>query len=832
MMAGSDPRVLGWGHWVSIGIIFFLSGTLSLVYQVLWMKELSLLFGSTAQATATTLTAFFLGLAVGGWTWGRIAPRLRRPLRAYGMLELGIAGCVLFYFVLFDLYGLVYPVLAQEIGHRREVLLIVKFLLGIIVLFPASFLMGGTLPVLGQHMVRTPETLGLGGSALYTVNTLGAALGAYLAGFHLPPLLGFDLTYLLAAGVNGLLAAIVLAASRRAAPTRLEPAVARTMAAGPAPMALDRIWALAFATGFVTLALEVLWVQMFAQVLHNSVFTFAIILITFLFALAAGAALAHNLILWRLSPRTTVCLLLVAGGVLVAVTPHLFYVLTDGLTAIGSRQGWVGYQIRVFALAGMVILLPTVVLGAVFPYLMKLSEAHGRGAGWTLGRLAAANTVGAILGSLVAGFLLLGWVGLWSSIQLLGAVVLVAALLVAASAWAEDRRLAILGCAALVAVLVGAGSARLPHVKLVKGQRLLGSWQGSSGIVTVVQSGENRLIKVDNHYTLGSTLAIVHQAHQGSFPLLLHPAPRSIFFLGMGTGITAGGALSHSIDSVVVCELVPEAITAAAQFFSPFANGLFEDPRVTIVAEDGRVYLRTTKQKFDVIVADLFVPWKAGTGNLYSKEHFETAKRHLEEEGLFVQWLALSQISSDELDVIARTMTSVFPLVTVWRGDFHPTRSLLALVGHERPSPLRSDWRWRQILHPTLQQNEIIPSRVLSAYGGNLTAASGLLGPGPINLDDRPRLEFQAPVTQRRVAAGQAHWLLRDELIDFYDRLRSAVPAEQDPYLSAIDPKRWPLATAGLIRHRLHVQKAAGRTEQAAASEAELKALLDSLSDR
>ena len=127
-------------------------------------------------------------------------------------------------------------------------------------------------------------------------------------------------------------------------------------------------------------------------------------------------------------------------------------------------------------------------------------------------------------------------------------------------------------------------------------------------------------------------------------------------------------------------------------------------------------------------------------------------------------------------------------------------------------------------------QNEIMPSRVLSAYGGNLTAATGLIGPGPVNEDDRPRLEFQAPVTQRRVAAGQAHWLLRDELIDFYERLRSAVPAERDPYLSAIDPKRWPLVAAGLLRHRQLVHKAAGRTEQAAASEADLKALLARLS--
>src|SRR5437867_3974127 len=222
------------GHRRLIHAIFLLSGAVSLVYQVLWMRQLGVLFGNTAQATATTLTAFFLGLAVGGWGAGRRAPRLRDPLRTYGWVELGIAGGALLYFGLMRAYGALYPSLFRLFGHDVALFLVLKLVLGVLVLLPAASLIGATLPLVGQHLLRSRETLGSGGTVLYAVNTVGAALGAYLAGFILPLTLGFRATYLMAMACNAALGLLVLAAARRLS------AAAPAVAAGaetPAPPA-------------------------------------------------------------------------------------------------------------------------------------------------------------------------------------------------------------------------------------------------------------------------------------------------------------------------------------------------------------------------------------------------------------------------------------------------------------------------------------------------------------------------------------------------------------------------------------------------------------------
>src|SRR5262249_14749876 len=169
---------------------------------------------------------------------------------------------------------------------------------------------------------------------------------------------------------------------------------------------------------------------------------------------------------------------------------------------------------------------------------------------------------------------------------------------------------------------------------------------------------------------------------QADPPMLLPPAPRALFFLGLGTGITAGAALFHPVERVTVAELVPDIALLAREYFSPMANGLFSDPRARIVIGDGRALLAADPQRYDVIVSDLFVPWHAGTGSLYTREHFERIRDRLTDDGVFAQWLPLYQLSMREFAVIAHTMLEVFPLVTVWRGDFSASEPIVALVGH------------------------------------------------------------------------------------------------------------------------------------------------------
>ena len=256
-------------------------------------------------------------------------------------------------------------------------------------------------------------------------------------------------------------------------------------------------------------------------------------------------------------------------------------------------MGWLRYIIQVFAVSGLVIFLPVLLLGTVLPYLMKVGESFGLGAGRTVGNLVAVNTVGAILGSLLAGFVFLDLFGLWNSILMTGGLYLAAFLLLPGLPHLQR----VLPATAIVLLLLVFHPGRLPlvHADPAQNETVLQVWQGSAATVAVVRRQGSLKIKINNFYAVGGTAALKWEQWQTHLPLLIHPKPRSIFYLGMGTGITAGAALSHPVERVVVTEIVPEVVAAARLHFGPYTNHLFEDPRVKVVAEDGRNYLLGTR---------------------------------------------------------------------------------------------------------------------------------------------------------------------------------------------------------------------------------------------
>ncbi len=333
-----------WLRWAAVLLLFFLSGATALIYEVLWMKELGLLFGNTSYAAATTLAAFFLGMATGGWFWGQRAGRLKNPLLTYGLLELAVAVSVAGYFLMLDGYHQLYPLLFERFGTDRWAFIAVKFALAMLVLAPPAFFLGGTLPVISQYLIRERARVGRSVSLLYAVNTFGAALGGLFAGFYLPLWLGFDQTYRMAMALSTVIgmAAILLARKQSVALPALDPArkssTEETSVESVLPLPLLR--GLALLSGLVTLALQVLWTRMFAQVLQNSVYTFAVILVMFLLCLAFGAALANRLMRIRSQPVTTLFGLLTAGALLVSLSPFIFELWTDGLHYVGGQSGW------------------------------------------------------------------------------------------------------------------------------------------------------------------------------------------------------------------------------------------------------------------------------------------------------------------------------------------------------------------------------------------------------------------------------------------------------------------------------------------------------------
>ena len=308
------------------------------------------------------------------------------------------------------------------------------------------------------------------------------------------------------------------------------------------------------------------------------------------------------------------------------------------------------------------------------------------------------------------------------------------------------------------------------------------------------------------------------EQNQALLPLMTHPDPRSVFLLGLGTGITAGTALRHPVERLVVCEIAPDVIAAAARYFNSASGGLFTDPRASVRACDARNHLLGTAERYDVIIADLFVPWRAGVGSLYSREHFEAARDRLTAGGLFVQWLPLFQVSRREFDLVARTMLAVFDQVTLWRGTFSPETPFAAFVGAAEPTRLDPTVIERNGRH--LSGGAPLPDAAALAvtlpfYAGNLSAAGGLIPPGPVNTDDRPLVEYLAPVTQREERAGTTGWFDSAELATFLRRLAASAPPSRDPHLALLTDAQRDYVTAGLSYYQGAVARRLGRDAEA-----------------
>lgn len=772
----------------------------------MWVRELGLLLGSTAQAAALTVAVFFAGLATGGWFWGHRAPRFSSSLAGFGWVEVGVALTALGHFGLVDAYHALYPILYDQFGDSLWLNTVAKGAIAATLLFPPSFLMGGTLPLMVQHLVRHPHALGNVGTQLYAINTAGSATGALTAGFVLPLALGFRNAYLLAVGLDLAVGLTAILLARGSSLEGRHPEDRHPEGRHPEGRPMGLPLRFAFASGFATLGIEVLWTRLFSQVLQNSAYTYALVLSSFLLALAAGAAIANALSrLSRPAPPVILGTLLALASIVTVAAAWGFYRITDGLTYLGRGLGWSAYIAEVAGVTLLVVLLPAVVLGTVLPYLMRLLESDRRQPSELMGRLVAADTLGAIAGSLLTGFVLLPTLGTWRSLMLLTAIYWLMLATVILRRISPMR----LGFGAIaVALAIASASLNLQGVQAVTfgvwgNEHLVEVQEGSHATVTVVESGGDRAIRVNSYYTLGSSRNLHLEQNQSVMPLLTHSTPESVFYLGMGTGITAGAALPFNPGRVVVCELLPEVVDLAEKHFDRWLYGLFDDPRVTVYAEDGRNCLSRSRATYDVIISDLFTPWEQGTGNLYTLEHYRRAADRLNADGIYVQWVPLYQVSEQEFAIIARTMAAVFPQVVVWRGDLGPSRSIVALVGQQQPAPLDPAVVVRQG-RALLEQwpnaadlsDEYFEALLLRLYVGNLTA-SDLFADAPLNTDNHPLIEYLAPQTHRQVEAGDRRFLVGHEREQLYANFREATPPAQDPYLANLTPAQLGYVQAG-----------------------------------
>ena len=748
----------------SLCTLFVISGFTALVYQVMWMRSFSLVFGSSTRAVSVVLACFFLGMSLGNLLGGRFTKSRTEALLAYAWAELAIAFTAPLVLLWLNLYGEHYPQLYQSSLGSGASLTTVQTALALVAMAPPCVAMGVTLPLMARAVLIRFDHLGRRVAGIYALNTMGAAVAALLSGFVLPVWIGTTNSVYLAALLNATIgfAALLLWQMHRNTetadevpdPTDIKPqAGSGSSNAVPASDA-RREGALAFAfaagSGFGTLALEVFYTRLLANVLDSSVYSFAVVLATFLVSLALGSVLVAATIDRLRSPWVLASIASAGGALAIMLSPSVFEWAWGAIPMPNSSDSQWNYIGWVIGFSSVIIAPGVVLVGMVLPCIWKTSRNVGE-AGRRIGRLTSVNTLAAVAGSLLAGFVILPFAGAARGIyfiaSLYGVLGLLGIFVVA------PRQKWLMGSALFAALAAGwiLQPSRLMPLNLQPGESMLEYHEGESGSVAITSRGGGLWLRLNNHYILGTSRPAGVKVHrsQGRFGLLLHENPRDVAFIGIATGISLSAIAEFpKIERVVAMEIVP-GVLAVVEVFESANLGVLRDPRVKTVLADGRNHLAGISDTFDVITADLFVPWQAGTGYLYTTEHFATVRNRLNEAGVFVQWLQLSQLTLDQLQILVATFTDVFDSSELWLNLTHPNRPLIALVGRQTEG---RDDNSRSTPGRQLGNNHFVSDAFVLRQWAQTA---------PRNTDDFPILEFSAASSQTDLSAYEPEVLLK-----------------------------------------------------------------------
>jgi len=772
--------------WLWAAVLLFVSGTAGLIYQIVWIRQLSLVVGVDVHAVTTAVSAFFAGLALGGWLFGRVADRHGNPLRLYAWLEISVLVLGIGAAVALAHAAAPFAWLEQRTGWLAWALPFV------LVILPAAA-MGGTLPVLMRVLTSGAGRVGVQGGGLYAANTAGAIAGTLLAGFVLVPLLGI-LGSAVAAGVlNGgaALVAWMLAARRQAAAEPAAPGTAPRSATG-GDAANGRLALVLYAVaGGIALGYEVVWTQAIVQFLSTRTFAFTVVLATYLAGLAIGSALAARHA-DRVRDPWGAFGLLVAGAGLVALLE--FVLLGEWLLrAQGGLSAWVqGLTLSPliaacasFALAALsVVFVPTLLLGAAFPFVLRVS-VDSRHVGAGVGRIVALNTVGGIAGTVLTGFVLVPHLGLVHTLSLLAVAAAVVG--VVAVALGSGVRPVARWAVPMVGVLAVISAAFAPQDRLAtllaraRGGELVSYEEGRGATVAVIEqsSSSTRFRRLYIQGVSNSGDAMTSQRYmrlQALLPLLIHNGtPRSALVIGLGTGITAGALLQYpGLEHRVVAELLPPVARAVPRFEGNF--GVATDRRMDIRLRDGRRELLQSTQQYDLITLEPPPPSAAGVVNLYSTDFYRLAAARLQPGGLVAQWLPLPTQNDEDTRMLVRSFLDVFPHVTLWTTELHE----MMLVGSLSPLELdaariRTRFEQPEVAAALQAVGVRSPAALMATWVTDRVGLDWYAADAPAVTDDRPRIEY-------------AGWTRRNA---FPETLSNLLSLQGEPTLANADEAFW-----------------------------------------
>ena len=778
---------------------FFLSGASGLVLEMLWTRMLTLVFGSTTLAVSTVLTAFMGGLGLGSYLAGRVADRLKNPARTYALVEASIGVYALLVPLVISLYPGLNRWLWITFGDHYALLSTLRFLASAALLIVPTTLMGATLPILARHFVAHPFELrrvGLRIGTLYSVNLFGAVAGAFFAGFVFLPSWGVRWTNVTAASFDLTLAAAILIARRMprfsqaaaggtdAIDQLLELAAAGGDAAAFRALPPDamvtplarRAALVAFAvSGATAMTLQVLWTRALAVLIGSSVYSFTLILLAFLVGLGSGSALGG-----RLTSKTRNPVLWLAGlHTSIAITIGLSYLITDRLPLVftwlleSASFGVDAVLICQFALTCITILPTTLLMGSIFPLTARIASVRLDSVGRDIGNAYALNTVGAIIGSFLSGFVVVPGLGLQRGIYLVTVtgLALAAVLFAVAPQLVRGRR--VLGVSLEVGMALGglalprwnlmlfsSGFFRVSiareyiyrriHKKEWKFPTLAFYEDGIATTVSVDRWGKTLSLKNNGKVDASNEGDMATQITVGLLPLLLYPGdhPPKVALIGYGSGVTAGAITQYPIASLELVELEPAILRRASHLFDDVNHRPQENPKVTAHTGDGRNFLTQRTDRFDVIVSQPSNPWLTGVSNLFTREYFRDVKRRLAPGGIFCQWAQLYELAPWNIKTIYRTVREEFRHVYVFAAEDLSSDTIL--IASQEPLKLDLGAVERALAHSATRAEAKrgsleSPHDVFAYLLLNPEELESFTTGSPLNTDDNARIEFAAP---------------------------------------------------------------------------------------
>ncbi len=780
-------------YGLALGALFFLSGALGLLYEIVWFRRLHLALGVSLFAVGAVVSAYMLGLAVGS-RWAARSGWLRRsPLTAYAGLELGIALYALAFPLLVGTLEALYPALFRLLEGHALALSVARFVLAFLLLLPPTFLMGASLPAMAEAVVAPPGQLARRVAWLYALNTVGGVAGTLVTGFFLIEHLGITRSLYAGAAGSALVAAAAFTLARHSphrqrAPQEIEEPPGNRKPEGPPPgrelVALAT--SAAFVAGAVSLASEIVWTRALVFFVHNSTYAFSAIVAVYLLGIAAGALVAARFARTRTGAVRFLAVALGAGSIAllgaIAVyrhLPELAALLASGpppapgvsgasLPAAMSVWGWGRALALIFGQVAVVLFLPALLLGSVFPLTLELAPASGRPA-QLVGRLYAVNALGCVAGTVLGTFVLVALLGTRGALLLLAWLPVPIALWALREATLSGRaRAAIAGL--FVVALAGFSPAAAPrgfYQDLFEKRfgRVVWFAEGVTETVAVCEHKDgSRWIQFSDGRGASGTWSFQGGWLYAHLPLLLHPRPQSAAVICFGTGNTLGAASLHPLKALDGIELSPEVVKAAPLFAST-NHDVVTSGRARIVIEDGRSYMLATDRRYDVITEEPPLVHTAGVVNLYSRDFYELCSRRLTDDGIMAVWLATWELETAEMRMLVRAFVDAFPHASLWDCT-HPGEWLL--IGSKKPLRIDLDALAARMADPAIARDLAridvetggirSPADLLSLHLMGHAGLAAFAGDARPVTDDRSVVDFTTP-RHARANFGLGEWV-------------------------------------------------------------------------